>query len=84
MFCCNNTPIISKSFLPELSVYNAKPYVNICVASNEQVNILESAILGTWLTGSFTDLVLTSNSSLEQLKVIGTLLHQVQLAVTLK
>jgi hypothetical protein len=84
LFCCKNTPIVSKSLLSELSVFNAKPYNMICVSSNQEMGILESTIPGTWLTGSFTDLVLPSNVSVEQLKVIGSLLHQVQLAVISK
>jgi hypothetical protein len=84
MFSCNNIPIVSKSLLSELAVYNAKPYFNICVASNQHINILESTILGIWMTGSFTDLTLPDNTSLEQLKVIGSLLQQIQLAITLK
>jgi hypothetical protein len=40
LLCCNNTPILDKSFMEELSIYNAKPYVKACVPTSQNFNLL--------------------------------------------
>ena len=84
ILCCNNIPILSKSFLQEVCAYNAKPYNSLNFISGKETTTLENAIIGTWVTGSFTDISLASNFTNEQLVTIAKTIQQINLAVSLK
>lgn len=73
MVGCNNVPIVCKSYLSELAIYNAKPYNSICLISGQETRLVQATIEGTWLSGSFTDFTLSKNISIDQLRLCARL-----------
>ena len=52
-------PISNKSFAYEFATYNAKNYAKLQLAEGDDTRSLYSFLMGTWLTGTITDIFLS-------------------------
>ena len=58
MITTNTIPISKKSFAYEFAAYNGKNYSKLFLADGNDTKSLYNFMIGTWLTGTITDIFL--------------------------